>query len=64
MEDPLACVAVRCSSLTDHDIAWCEKEHCPFAHQRRRLKDREERARKDRREPLTPVNPERSESCQ
>ena len=48
MDDPLACEAVKCSSLAGRDVAWCEKEHCPFAHQRRRLKDREERERKDR----------------
>ncbi len=42
-----ACAEIECPSLEGANVADCERDHCPFAHQRRREEEAIERERKD-----------------
>jgi len=57
MDEPFACEALSCAALADHDLAWCEKNRCPFAYVRRRVEDRAEIDRKDRLEGRIGIQP-------
>lgn len=57
MDEAFACESLSCPALADHTVDWCEKEHCPFVHQRRRVQDRELRHHKDRLEMQSGIQP-------
>lgn len=49
IEDVFACAELQCYFLEVVNLDSCEKQHCPFAHQRRREESAIEIATKDAR---------------
>ncbi|MCL5883853.1 MAG: hypothetical protein M1377_00605 [Deltaproteobacteria bacterium] len=43
MGDPFACCEIECEHLSGRPLLDCERQHCPFAFQRRREEDAVER---------------------
>ncbi len=46
MDGAFACCEIECEHLSGRLLEVCEKQHCPFAFQRRREEDAVERERK------------------